>query len=113
MSPMFSYGLEDTGGSRDTNDSQTRSLGHTQSQWSVTAEKERLISGVLAVRNDQQFNQEFNTNHQTLHRNVQHLNPGRARNLPSTDKSGSPRCLTGKSIMKVSNFSIFIVILAK
>jgi len=49
------------------------------------------------VRNDQQFNQK----HQTQNRKDQHLNPGRARNLPTG---------TGENVMKVSNFSILIVI---
>ena len=53
------------------------------------------------VRNDQQFNQK----HQTLNRKDQHLNPGRARNLPTVCTGRA-----GENVMKVSNFSILIVI---
>jgi len=53
------------------------------------------------VRNDQQFNQK----HQTQNRKDQHLNPGRARNLPTVCTGRA-----GENVMKVSNFSILIVI---
>ncbi len=53
------------------------------------------------VRNDQQFNQK----HQTQNRKDQHLNPGRARNLPTVCTGRA-----GENVMKVSNVSILIVI---